>query len=34
VTRFAGPDRLRIERAAPALADRIALVTDFLRRLA
>ncbi len=32
--RFAGPDRLRIERAAPALAERIALVRDFLGRLA
>ncbi len=32
--RFAGQDRLRIERAAPTLGDRIALVTDFLRRLA
>jgi transcription-repair coupling factor (superfamily II helicase) len=32
--RFAGPDRVRIDRAAPALADRIALVTEFLRRLA
>jgi transcription-repair coupling factor (superfamily II helicase) len=32
--RFAGPERVRIERGAPTLADRIALVTDFLRRLA
>jgi transcription-repair coupling factor (superfamily II helicase) len=32
--RFAGPDRLRIDRGAPTLADRIALVTEFLRRLA
>ena len=32
--RFAGPDRLRIDRAAPTLADRIALVTEFLKRLA
>ncbi|MCC7327497.1 MAG: transcription-repair coupling factor [Burkholderiales bacterium] len=32
--RFAGPDRIRIERAAPALADRIALARDFLGRLA
>jgi transcription-repair coupling factor (superfamily II helicase) len=32
--RFAGPDRVRIERGAPALADRIALVRDFLGRLA
>jgi len=31
--RFAGPDRIRIERAAPTLADRIALVKDFLARL-
>jgi len=31
--RFAGPDRLRIERAAPALGDRVALVGDFLARL-
>lgn len=31
--RFAGPDRVRIERAAPALADRLALVRDFLGRL-
>jgi transcription-repair coupling factor (superfamily II helicase) len=32
--RFAGPDRLRIDRAAPTLADRIALVGEFLKRLA
>ena len=32
--RFAGPDRLRIERAAPSLAERSALVKDFLGRLA
>jgi transcription-repair coupling factor (superfamily II helicase) len=32
--RFAGPDRIRIERGAPALADRVALVKDFLGRLA
>ena len=32
--RFAGPDRVRIERAAPTLADRVALVRDFLGRLA
>ena len=32
--RFAGPDRLRIDRAAPALAERVALVRDFLTRLA
>jgi transcription-repair coupling factor (superfamily II helicase) len=31
--RFAGPDRLRIDRAAPTLTDRIALVRDFLGRL-
>ncbi|MEO8306058.1 MAG: transcription-repair coupling factor [Betaproteobacteria bacterium] len=31
--RFAGPDRIRIERAAPALADRVALVKEFLARL-
>ena len=31
--RFAGPDRVRIERAAPTLADRVALVRDFLGRL-
>jgi transcription-repair coupling factor (superfamily II helicase) len=32
--RFAGPDRLRIERAAPALAERVALVREFLGKLA
>jgi transcription-repair coupling factor (superfamily II helicase) len=32
--RFAGPDRIRIERAAPTLADRYALVKDFIARLA
>ena len=32
--RFAGQDRIRIERGAPTLGDRIALVGDFLRRLA
>ena len=32
--RFAGPDRVRIERAAPALADRVALVREFVGRLA
>jgi transcription-repair coupling factor (superfamily II helicase) len=32
--RFAGQDRVRIERAAPELEDRVALVEDFLRRLA
>ena len=31
--RFAGPDRLRIERAAPTLAERVTLVKDFLGRL-
>ncbi len=31
--RFAGPDRVRIERAAPTLADRVALIRDFLGRL-
>ncbi len=31
--RFAGPDRLRIERAAPSLAERATLVKDFLGRL-
>ncbi len=31
--RFAGPDRLRIDRAAPALTDRVALVLDFLKKL-
>jgi len=33
-TRFAGPDRVRIDRAAPALADRVALVRGFLSQLA
>ena len=32
--RFHGPDRVRIERAAPALADRVALLREFLGRLA
>jgi hypothetical protein len=32
--RFAGPDRVRIEKAAPALPERVALVRDFLARLA
>jgi transcription-repair coupling factor (superfamily II helicase) len=32
--RFAGPDRVRIDRAAPQLADRVALVRDFLGKLA
>ena len=31
--RFAGPDRLRIERAAPTLAERVSLVKDFLGQL-
>jgi hypothetical protein len=31
--RFAGPDRIRIERAAPALAERVALVREFIERL-
>jgi transcription-repair coupling factor (superfamily II helicase) len=31
--RFAGQDRVRIERAAPELDDRVALVVDFLSRL-
>jgi len=33
-TRFAGPDRVRIDRAAPTLADRVALVRGFLGLLA
>ncbi len=32
-TRFAGPDRVRLERAAPTLDERYALVRDFLNRL-
>jgi hypothetical protein len=32
--RFAGPDRVRIERAAPVLADRVALVKEFIAGLA
>jgi transcription-repair coupling factor (superfamily II helicase) len=32
--RFAGQERLRIERAAPALAERVALVREFLGKLA
>ena len=32
--RFAGPDRIRIDRAAPTLAERIVLVREFLGRLA
>ena len=31
--RFAGQERIRLERAAPGLGDRIALVRDFLARL-
>jgi transcription-repair coupling factor (superfamily II helicase) len=31
--RFAGPDRVRIERAAPALADRVTLVKEFLAKV-
>jgi transcription-repair coupling factor (superfamily II helicase) len=31
--RFAGPDRIRIDRGAPALAERVALVRDFLAKL-
>ena len=31
--RFAGPDRVRIDRAAPTLNDRIALVREFLAKL-
>jgi len=31
--RFAGPDRIRIDRAAPGLVERIALVRDFLGKL-
>ena len=31
--RFAGPDRVRIERGAPTLADRVTLVREFLGRL-
>ena len=32
--RFAGPDRIRIDRAAPTLAERIVLVREFLAKLA
>jgi transcription-repair coupling factor (superfamily II helicase) len=32
--RFAGPDRVRIEKAAPTLSERVALVRDFLASLA
>ncbi len=31
--RFAGPDRVRIEQAAPTLAERVALARDFLGKL-
>jgi transcription-repair coupling factor (superfamily II helicase) len=31
--RFAGPDRVRIERAAPTLAERVALIRDFIDKL-
>ena len=31
--RFAGPDRVRIERAAPTLVERVALIREFLARL-
>ena len=31
--RFAGPERIRIDRAAPKLEDRVALVSDFSARL-
>jgi transcription-repair coupling factor (superfamily II helicase) len=31
--RFAGPDRIRIERAAPTLDERVTLVREFLERL-
>jgi hypothetical protein len=31
--RFAGPDRIRLERAAPTLIERETLVRDFLGRL-
>jgi len=31
--RFAGPDRVRIDRAAPTLNDRVALVREFLSKL-
>jgi transcription-repair coupling factor (superfamily II helicase) len=32
--RFAGPDRIRIERAAPSLGERVALIHEFLAKLA
>ena len=31
--RFAGPDRIRIERAAPTLAERTTMLRDFLSKL-
>ena len=31
--RFAGPDRIRIERGAPTLNERVGLVRDFLTKL-
>jgi transcription-repair coupling factor (superfamily II helicase) len=31
--RFAGPERVRIERAAPTLTERVAMLRDFLGRL-
>jgi transcription-repair coupling factor (superfamily II helicase) len=31
--RFAGPDRVRIERSAPTLSDRVTLVREFLAKL-
>jgi len=31
--RFAGPDRIRIDRAAPTLADRVTLVKEFVGRI-
>jgi transcription-repair coupling factor (superfamily II helicase) len=31
--RFAGPDRVRIERAAPTLPERVAMCRDFIGRL-
>jgi transcription-repair coupling factor (superfamily II helicase) len=31
--RFAGPDRIRIERAAPSLSERVALIGEFLGNL-
>jgi transcription-repair coupling factor (superfamily II helicase) len=31
--RFAGPDRIRIERAAPSLAERMTMMREFLGKL-